>query len=403
MAKEEKFFLACLRFFLQKTGSPDEIRSSMGKNMDWNLILSWAQSHGVHPLLYHVLKGVNWTGIPGQVRERLESNFRANMARNLILSAETDKVLMALEKRGIISVPLKGIFLSEEVYPDISLRVVTDIDLLVREEDLAGAEEALVELGYCHDHSIRQVLIPNNCYTLHMEKGGRTGHNLCVELHWGLANRRDYVLPMESWWETVFQNTRNRYYLNGISCFRMEPEILLLYLTINAHMSRYAFLKQLVDIAQVISHYKHDMDWDKVIGMACELGLLDNLVFALGLVCRMFDLQVLHVADELSNRLASGKQRIFQALFREQRLVHGKMGQDLRQFILLFLLDEKVVIRSIWKVIFSSRQAIAYRYGLSPQSYSTSVYLILNPLLSLYRLLRGFIVDSWAGKGIGRS
>jgi len=400
MAEEEKLFLACLRFFFRKMDSVAEIRSCLGKEIDWDLILSWAQWHGVSPLLYHILKEIGWSGIPKQVRERLEQSFRLNMARNLFLWAETSKVLTALEKQRIISLPLKGIFLSEEVYPDISFRVVTDIDLLIRQEDLAAAEASLIELGYCRDPFIRKGLLPDNCYTLHMEKGERVGQRLCVELHWGLANPRDYALPVKSWWEEIFQNSRGTYSWNGISCLRMGPEITLLYLTINAHMSRYSFLKQLIDIGQVISHYEHEMDWKKVAGMASELGLLDNLVFALGLVQRMFDLRI---GSELINWPLSWKQKMLRSIFRDHSLVQGLIGQDLRQFLLLFLLDEKMIINSIFKVLFSSRQTIAYRYGLPPQSWSNYFYLILNPLLSIYRLFRGAVVDCWSGKGVGKT
>ena len=186
---------------------------------------------------------------------------------------------------------------------------------------------------------------------------------------------------------------------NGIRCLRMGPEVTLIYLTINAHMSRYSFLKQLVDIAQVIKFYEQDMDWKNVTCMACELGLLDNLIFALGLVQKMFDVPI---AEALAHRSTSWKQRILQSLFTEDRLIRGKIGQDLRQFLLLFLLHEKVIFHSIWKVMFSSRETVAYRYSLSPQSSRTYLYLFLNPFLSFYRLLRGSVVDCWAGKGIGK-
>jgi hypothetical protein len=434
LAKEETFFLTCLRLFLKGGGVlpseiRNEIRSCLEEGMDWHLILSWSHWHGVTPLIYHILKEIDWAGIPEEITEILERSFRINMARNLFLSSEIDRVFEALGKRGVISIPIKGIFLSEEVYPDISFRMITDIDLLIRREDLTRAEESLVELGYCRDSALREEFFPENCYTLHMEKGEKNGQKVCVELHWGLANRRDYSLPMESWWEKITsisnggamaddrslvydrskvdkksiiadrRNLQDGYSRNGIHRLRMRPEVTLIYLTINGHMSRYSFLKQLVDIAQVIKFYEQDMDWETVICTAYELGLLDNLIFALGLVQKMFDVPI---AEALSHRSTSWKQKILQSLFTEERLIRGKIGQDLRQFLLLFLLHEKVIFHSIWKVMFSSRETVAYRYSLSPQSHCTYLYLSLNPFLSLYRLLRGSVVDCWAGKGIGK-
>ncbi|MEW5803149.1 MAG: nucleotidyltransferase family protein [bacterium] len=400
MAEEEKFFLACLRHFLKgKADTSEGILSYLGKGIDWPLVLSWSQWHGVTPVIYHILKEIDWTGVPEMIRKGLERSFRINMARNLFLSAEIDRVFAALGERGIISIPIKGIFLSEEVYPDISFRMITDIDILIRKDDLRRAEEILTQMGYERDQPLKDAFFPDNCYTLHMEKGEKNGQKLCVELHWGLANRRDYTLPVESWWEReIFRVAQNRHLKGGMHCLTMGPEITLLYLTINAHMSRYAFLKQLVDIGQVIRYYENDIHWERVTRIASELGLLDNFIFALSLVHSMFDVPI---AKELAYQSASWKHRVFQSLFTEQRLVRGKMGQDLRQLLLLFLLNEKAIVKSACKVIFSSRETIAYRYGLSPQSYRTNLYVLLNPLFALYRLLRGCVVDCWAGKGIG--
>ena len=86
----------------------------------------------------------------------------------------------ALGKRGVMSIPIKGIFLSEEVYPDISFRMITDIDLLIRGEDLMMAEKALIELGYCRDYTLREDFFPENCYTLHMEKGEKNGQRFAL-------------------------------------------------------------------------------------------------------------------------------------------------------------------------------------------------------------------------------
>jgi len=439
LAKEEIFFLACLRLFLKgEAVSADEIRNEiqicLEEGMDWHLILSWSHWHGVTPLIYHILKKTDWAGIPEEITEILERRFRVNMARNLFLSAEIDRVFEALGKRGIMSIPIKGIFLSEEVYPDISFRMITDIDLLIRREDLMSAEESLVELGYCRDYPLREEFFPENCYTLHMEKGEKNGQKICVELHWGLANRRDYSLPLDNWWKKISsmvadksagnrsmigngptinngsmvvdrsmvadrRNVQNGYSKSGTRRLRMGPEITLIYLTINAHMSHYLFLKQLVDIAQVIKFYEQDMDWKNVTCIARELGLLDNLIFALGLVQKMFDVTI---AESPTHQSTPWKQRLLQSLFTEERLIRGKIGQDMRQFLLLLLLHEKVVFHSIRKVLFSSQEAVAYRYSLAPQSCRTYLYLFLNPFFSLYRLLRGSVVDCWAGKGIGK-
>ena len=92
---------------------------------------------------------------------------------------------------------------------------------------------------------------------------------------------------------------------------------------------------------------------------------------------------------------------MFHVLFSEQRLIRGAIGQDLRHLLLLFLFDEKArIVKSISRVIFPSQEAVAYRYNLSPHMKINYVYFLLNPLLSMFRLVRGSVVNCWSGKGI---
>ena len=316
------------------------------------------------------------------------------------MSLEMDKVLGALAKVKVGGVPIKGVTLSEEVYPDISYRTAMDIDILIQKKDLKKAEKEMLRFGYHRPHSIGKGPFPENCYDLHLEKRVQNGRKVCVELHWNLATRRDYQIPIGRWWEKIARDSSLREAAGKRGKYlTMGPEITLLYLTINAHMSRYLFLKQLVDIAQVVRFYEQDMDWDKVKNMASELGVFDNLIFSLGLVQRLFHIRIW---DGFAGDLTSWKQRMFQCLFTERNLISGSGGQDLRQLLLVFLFDKKTQIaKSICRVLFPSKEAVAYRYNLLPQSTGVYLYWFLNPLFSLYRLLRGSVVNCWSGKGVG--
>ena len=166
MTDSERLFLACLRFFFPRKYAEKELRQSLNRRyvnkIDWNLFLSLAELHGVIPLLYHSLNAVAWTNIPEEVRKRLEKAFLANLARNLFMSLEMDKVLGALARVKVGGVPIKGVTLSEEVYPDISYRTAMDIDILIRKKDLKKAEKEMLRFGYHRPHSIGKDPFPEN-------------------------------------------------------------------------------------------------------------------------------------------------------------------------------------------------------------------------------------------------
>ncbi|MGN6190022.1 MAG: nucleotidyltransferase family protein [Conexibacter sp.] len=60
----------------------------------------------------------------------------------------TVHLVRALDDAGIRAIPLKGPLLGRAVHGGPGMRIGTDVDLLVHTDDLAGARETLVGLGY---------------------------------------------------------------------------------------------------------------------------------------------------------------------------------------------------------------------------------------------------------------
>ena len=82
------------------------------------------------------LRGDNW-------RRRVQ----ANAAHNLFLKAEQRQVLRALHGAGVSAVPVRGVSLTERLYPDLSGRAIADIDLLIDPGDVRAVYDALKQLG----------------------------------------------------------------------------------------------------------------------------------------------------------------------------------------------------------------------------------------------------------------
>ncbi len=166
--------------------------------LDWEFLLREARRHSVLPLLDRGLRLHDGTRPPAPVRELLRAACRLTQRRNLALTAELLRILAALEDAGIAAVPFKGPVLAALAYGDLALRPFGDLDVLVRERDMARARAALVKRGY----------LPEFAFSAAGERAFRkaecalqfrhAGRDVVLELHWRLTERYLSVhLPVE--------------------------------------------------------------------------------------------------------------------------------------------------------------------------------------------------------------
>src|SRR4051812_2594177 len=140
---ELQLLLECARL------APDlgRVRDCAARQLDWEKVVDAAEYHGVTPLLLKNLLGAN-ARIPEQQLKQLEQNSARTVRQNLFLTSELLRVVSSLSEAGIETVPLKGAVLTTRIYRDIALRPFSDIDLLIRPEQLSTAETIVSKLGY---------------------------------------------------------------------------------------------------------------------------------------------------------------------------------------------------------------------------------------------------------------
>jgi hypothetical protein len=91
----------------------------------------------------------------------------------------TVKLVRQLTVNGVDSMAIKGVFMAESVHRDPSLRLSSDIDLLVERAALDDAVQALLPLGYTVAGDART---PDGLPELHQTLEPSAGPN--VEVHW---------------------------------------------------------------------------------------------------------------------------------------------------------------------------------------------------------------------------
>jgi hypothetical protein len=113
----------------------------------WTSLIEAADDHLVTTALGWCLRGDE--RVPPDVRTCLETLLDLNGRRNRLILEALEGAVASLNAAAIAPVLLKGAAaLAEELYPDHGMRIVGDLDLLVREAQVDGAVAALEKAGF---------------------------------------------------------------------------------------------------------------------------------------------------------------------------------------------------------------------------------------------------------------
>ena len=124
-----------------------QIALAAGSATDWEDVLAQAERHYLSPLLYAHLRVAD-VPIPAAVRQELRSRSMHHLVANQVRTRVLCDILSACEAARIPVLVLKGAALSHIIYPDISLRPMSDLDLLVPTSEAHRAQQVLAGLGF---------------------------------------------------------------------------------------------------------------------------------------------------------------------------------------------------------------------------------------------------------------
>jgi len=113
----------------------------------WEGVPFQAEAHGLEPLLYAHLQAAG-ISIPPHVEQQLQMRTMQHAHANHVRSKMLAQILGAFQSAGIQALVLKGAALAHLVYPRPELRVMRDVDLLVRAPEADRAQSLLLELGF---------------------------------------------------------------------------------------------------------------------------------------------------------------------------------------------------------------------------------------------------------------
>lgn len=268
----EPFFLLCLRARLGQSSALDAACAfTDAPGFDWAPLPAAARSARLGPLLYSVLRDVDW--LPPAALEALRSQYYITALRQSLLEDELRRILDCLSAASVDVILLKGAALIRTVY-ETGLRPMEDLDLLVRRDSARTALEAVPTLGYA---TTSPEVRPGSDLAFENEVRLTRRTDLApfaLELHWSLFDIPQYqqALPLDWFWDTA-QSLK----VGGSTARVLAPEALLLYLcghlTLHhAHGSANMLWYQ--DIAEVVNHCRDSLDWPLIFARAAKYHLV---------------------------------------------------------------------------------------------------------------------------------
>lgn len=213
--------------------------------------------------------------VPGTFREALKQEFGKTVVNNLLLRQTLEAVLKRLDSEGLSAIPLKGIRFNERVFGHFAARPNSDIDLLIRPEDLQRAVGLLTGLGFVmakqvHNHAVM------------LKPTGEGQEPLAVELHWSLEKPNWAELDHGRFWSQSVP-------LAGFRHVR-ELSTAHLFYSICLHGIRHRMdaFKFLLDIVHMIVQFPDELDYGMLLEEAARDKTKRRIMVALSIVYGQF-------------------------------------------------------------------------------------------------------------------
>jgi hypothetical protein len=261
---------------LRADASEDQVRGvleSLNGHQAWNVLLAEVDRQDVMPLLYRVLKPYPGQ-IPLEIWHHLAQSYFDTATLNALRLDEWEKVVGHLAEQGVKMLVLKGAALAEELYGEIAVRPMKDLDLLVQREELAAAQAVLAERGYApvKAEAFTGAAEEFESQVSLARQDAATGMKYVCELHWHLLDSPFYqrTMSLDWFWQTAVPLT-----LDGVETQTLGPEARLLHLC--AHLALHhhgAGLLWTCDIDRALREDAGRLDWELVMAKAEEYRLV---------------------------------------------------------------------------------------------------------------------------------
>lgn len=280
LTNEYQVLLACARPNLEAE-QIEQVRSAIAIGIDWDLLGRHAERHGLSPLLFRNLQRHFPLEFPAPQDQRQKS-FRHHVG-NLFLAGALLRILNAMRAAGIRALAYKGPAFAGLLYGDVTLREMSDLDILIEPTSIPAARNVLIELGYQPAFTLtrkqEEVRLSYDC------ESEFSDGKVLVDLHWQITP--PHLAPRFSF-AALWQRRRNvTIGQNAVPTFSAEDTALVLAVHGGKHL--WPRLSWLADFSLSL---QSNLDWSTIGPRAQEARAGRMLLLALALARDIFQVQI---------------------------------------------------------------------------------------------------------------
>lgn len=347
------------------------------KDPDWSVFLKKTRREGVSAVIFHNLRKQGLAArIPTEILSALSRDYHANLKRNMLIIGELRTILSRLQAAGIPCIVLKGIALAELVYPSLAMRGMSDVDLLVRQEDIRKADACLSSLGYAsRDGNFSSAMQNPAGYLASLEYRKDPPSPLNLHLHWHLVNTSVpatafiHGIDMDRIWERAEMTS-----LADSTALTLCPEHLIVYLCEHALRVGHSFdrLILICDLFYTVKAFEDKTDWNGLVEESRRTGLSRFAYHGLTII-KHFTGQAIPEAclAQLKPLDLARSERLFLRLQRCNRRVRGS------SYFIYLAMNRGMSAKAgfITRTFFPPSQIILQRRYLKEGEFKKSLYL----------------------------
>jgi len=272
-----------------RTDLDDDIRTQAESilhpdKVDWDRFLELANVNQVTSLVYRSIQ--RFDGIPEKVLARLRewsADIFAYNIRNFDAARRLSELFREEEMEIIFT---KGLPYLIDIYEDMGLREMADVDILVKPEDIRKVDMLLEGEGFAPFEE-KEGLDDYRAQKLYFR-----GDGIHLDVHRGFVGRmlhnRVLGIDPEKAWENKRELRRD-----DVRIDTLDLTHTLVYQCLHLSMQHsFSGIRWYVDINEFVRKYEKEIDWDRLVDAAGEYRIRKPVYYSLLFTKDMFDAPV---------------------------------------------------------------------------------------------------------------
>lgn len=343
--------------------------------INWEEIINLSKEHKVEALAY--------SAVPNEIKENIQVDLLNLWKKDVFISGVTqqnhmkqvERMLHIFNEANIDVLVLKGLVI-RDLYPNASLRTMSDADIVVKEKDLEKSVNIILAEGYMQ-------IEESPSHYVYYKRGC-----LPIELHWNLADEH-FFKQISKFEEDMWPNVKD-VNIGRAMAKEMSLEDLAIFQCI--HMAKHIVyrgfgIRHLVDFALLVNKKSKEIDWVNFLNRCEEYGIY-KFVIQVMLACNLlFDMEIPSNISFIKKKDKSYLNTFIEDVFNSG--VHGKqdfVSSVASEFAYTADKEEGTNESSLsryMKFVFPPVENMSERYNYAKKNK------ILTPIAWVHHLIRG--------------